>query len=182
MLPSAQVRWRAVPNDALAWREWAGEIVVFNQQTGSTHLLGKLGGEVLRHLLAAEHGGPLRRSLRDCAITGAAPTPRVGLERSPRYYPILRGLAWRNRISLDRRRSVRPRTPTPAGRPRPAAAYRSRRLPHSIAPARHRPRTGAALSPIIQSRMPRKLCRFPRSRGPAPQFAPVAASAGAVFR
>ena len=68
MLPNVQVRWRAVPADALAWREWDGEVVVFNKQTGSTHLLGELGGEVLRHLLAAEGGataGALAAGLGD---------------------------------------------------------------------------------------------------------------------
>jgi PqqD family protein of HPr-rel-A system len=56
MLPSPQTRWRAVPDDALACRDWDGEVVVFNQQTGSTHLLGEFAGEVLRHLVASEGG------------------------------------------------------------------------------------------------------------------------------
>ena len=56
MLPSRQVRWCALPDNALAWREWGGEVVVFNQRTGSTHLLGELAGEVLRRLLVAERG------------------------------------------------------------------------------------------------------------------------------
>jgi PqqD family protein of HPr-rel-A system len=56
MLPSPQVRWCAVPDDALAWREWDGEVLVFNQRTGSTHLLGEVAGEVLRRLLVAECG------------------------------------------------------------------------------------------------------------------------------
>jgi len=56
MLPNPQARWRALPDDALAWREWGGEVVVFNEQTGSTHLLGELAGEVLRRLIAAERG------------------------------------------------------------------------------------------------------------------------------
>jgi len=50
------MRWHAVPDDALAWREWGSESVVFNQQTGSTHLLGEFAGEVLRRLVAAESG------------------------------------------------------------------------------------------------------------------------------
>ena len=56
MLQNSQVRWRALPDDALVWREWGGEVVVFNQQTGSTHLLGEFAGEVLRHLVAAKSG------------------------------------------------------------------------------------------------------------------------------
>ena len=56
MSPDPQVRWCAVPPDALAWREWDDEVVVFNQNTGSTHLLNEIGGEVLRRLIAAERG------------------------------------------------------------------------------------------------------------------------------
>ena len=56
MLPNPQARWRALPDDALAWREWGGEVVVFNEQTGSTHLLGELAGEVLLRLVAADGG------------------------------------------------------------------------------------------------------------------------------
>ena len=56
MLPNSQPRWRAVPAEALLWREWDGEIVVFNQKSGSTHLLGQLAGEVLRRLTAADQG------------------------------------------------------------------------------------------------------------------------------
>ena len=56
MPQNAQARWRTVPAAALAWREWDGEAVVFNQQTGSTHLLGELAGEVFRRLIAADRG------------------------------------------------------------------------------------------------------------------------------
>ena len=37
-------------------REWNGEIVVFNQETGSTHLLDEFAGTVLRRLMACECG------------------------------------------------------------------------------------------------------------------------------
>lgn len=56
MLQNPEVRWCTIPDDALAWREWDGEVVVFNQNTGSTHLLGEFGGEVFRRLVAAKHG------------------------------------------------------------------------------------------------------------------------------
>ena len=56
MLPDPDVLWCAAPPDALAWREWDDEVVVFNQNTGSTHLLNEIGGEVLRRLIAAERG------------------------------------------------------------------------------------------------------------------------------
>ena len=56
MSPNPQPCWHAVPDGALALREWDGEIVVFNQETGSTHLLGDLAAEVLRLLVAARCG------------------------------------------------------------------------------------------------------------------------------
>ena len=37
-------------------RAWSGEIVVFNQETGSTHLLDAFAGTVLRRLMAAACG------------------------------------------------------------------------------------------------------------------------------
>ncbi|HEV8259861.1 MAG TPA: HPr-rel-A system PqqD family peptide chaperone [Burkholderiales bacterium] len=51
--PSA-LRWRSVPSDAIVWREWDGEFVVRNERSGSTHLLGPLGGSVLQVLLKAD--------------------------------------------------------------------------------------------------------------------------------
>ena len=54
--PSAP-RWRSVPIDAIALREWDGEFVVRNERTGSSHLLGPLAGHVLGILLRA--GGAL---------------------------------------------------------------------------------------------------------------------------
>lgn len=43
----AAVKWRLVPADSLCWREWDGEIIVFNDLTGNTHLLNPLAGLVL---------------------------------------------------------------------------------------------------------------------------------------
>jgi PqqD family protein of HPr-rel-A system len=40
----------------LTCREWNGDIVVFNQETGSTHLLDEFAGIVLRRLMASECG------------------------------------------------------------------------------------------------------------------------------
>jgi hypothetical protein len=48
------LRWRSVAPDAIDWREWDGEIVVRNERTGSTHLLGPLAGRVLQVLLEAD--------------------------------------------------------------------------------------------------------------------------------
>ena len=56
MLPNPQPCWHAVPDFALTLREWDGEVVVFNQETGSTHLLSDLAAEVLRLLLAERRG------------------------------------------------------------------------------------------------------------------------------
>ena len=56
MLPGPDARWRAIPAEALAWREWDSDVVVFNETTGSTHLLGEFGSEIFRRLLAAESG------------------------------------------------------------------------------------------------------------------------------
>ena len=56
MLPNPDARWHALPRDALAWREWHDEVVVFNQRTGHTHLLGEIGGEIFRRLVASERG------------------------------------------------------------------------------------------------------------------------------
>jgi PqqD family protein of HPr-rel-A system len=49
-------RWWSAPGAALACREWNGEMVVFNQETGSTHLLDAFAGDVLRQLMACERG------------------------------------------------------------------------------------------------------------------------------
>ena len=47
-----ELRWRTVPREALAWRDWSGDFVVRNQCTGSTHLLGPLAGQVMLALTA----------------------------------------------------------------------------------------------------------------------------------
>jgi len=52
-LPPA-LRWRSVPIEALVWREWDGELVVRNERSGSTHLLGPLASQVLKILAAAD--------------------------------------------------------------------------------------------------------------------------------
>jgi PqqD family protein of HPr-rel-A system len=56
MQPLSAPRWRCVPLDALAWREWDGEWVVRNERTGSTHLLGQLAAEILKLLSATPAG------------------------------------------------------------------------------------------------------------------------------
>jgi len=52
--------WRISAPQRLAWREWDGEIVVYNDLTGSTHHLGTLGSAVLSTLI--QHPAPLAAS------------------------------------------------------------------------------------------------------------------------
>jgi hypothetical protein len=54
MLSASAPRWRCVPPDAIVWREWDSEVVVRNERSGSTHLLGPLAGRVLQALLEAD--------------------------------------------------------------------------------------------------------------------------------
>jgi PqqD family protein of HPr-rel-A system len=46
--------WRCVAPDAIVCREWDGEVVVRNERSGSSHLLGPLAGSVLQVLLEAD--------------------------------------------------------------------------------------------------------------------------------
>ena len=50
------MRWHTVPSEELAWRELDGQLVVLNVQSGSTHLLEPLAGEVLRALTEEKAG------------------------------------------------------------------------------------------------------------------------------
>jgi PqqD family protein of HPr-rel-A system len=59
LLAGLQTRWRGPPVPALAWREWDSEVVVYNRDTGSTHLLDYLAAMILRHLCTAEGGATL---------------------------------------------------------------------------------------------------------------------------
>ena len=73
--PSA-LRWRSVRPDAIAFREWDGEFVVRNEQSGSTHMLGALGGQVLQILLRA-----------DAALSSADIAIALDSEDRPGYAP-----------------------------------------------------------------------------------------------
>jgi PqqD family protein of HPr-rel-A system len=48
------LRWRSLPPESLAWRDFDGEIVVRNARTGSTHHLEALASEVFRALLESQ--------------------------------------------------------------------------------------------------------------------------------
>lgn len=56
--------WQARQPQALCWREWDDEVVLYNDATGSTHHLSSLGGEVmlalLRHLPGLEMSALVR--------------------------------------------------------------------------------------------------------------------------
>ena len=73
--PSALL-WRSVPPDAIAWHEWDGELVVRNEGSGSSHLLGPLAGSVLQVLLEADGAlsvADISAALRDDLAATAAP-------------------------------------------------------------------------------------------------------------
>jgi hypothetical protein len=47
-------RWRGIPQEAFAWREWNDEFVVMDLRGGDIHLLSTLAGMVLLELSVAE--------------------------------------------------------------------------------------------------------------------------------
>ena len=51
-----ETRWQPLRPQAISWREWDDEFVVFNDDTGSTHHLNALGGEVMLALLRHPDG------------------------------------------------------------------------------------------------------------------------------
>ena len=69
-----EMRWQPLRPQALCWREWDDEFVVFNEDTGSTHHLNALGGEVMLALLRHPDGigvGDLVRDLETRFETAA---------------------------------------------------------------------------------------------------------------
>ncbi|WP_394789424.1 HPr-rel-A system PqqD family peptide chaperone [Rhodoferax sp.] len=49
-------RWHSVAPDQIVWRDFDDEFVIFNQQTGSTHLLSGMGAAMLQALLDTPDG------------------------------------------------------------------------------------------------------------------------------
>lgn len=86
--------WRSVPPDAIAWREWDGEYVVRNERSGSTHLLGPLGGRVLQVLLQAD------TALSVADIAAAVDDPSDIVAAPDRYAAIDAVLAEFERLGL----------------------------------------------------------------------------------
>jgi len=60
-----EMRWQPLRAQALYWREWDDEFVVFNEDTGSTHHLNALGGEVMLALLRHPDGVGVTDLVRD---------------------------------------------------------------------------------------------------------------------
>ena len=111
----------------------------------------ELAGEVLRRLVAAERGttiGALAAELADDPSGADDPDWTRGHRRGAIRF--CAASVSRDRKRLDRRRSVRPRARTPAGRPRPPAADGTRRHPDPIAAARGRPGNFPATTRIIR--------------------------------
>ena len=52
-MSASALHWHTVRPDALAWQDLDGELAVHNADSGSTHLLEPLSGEVLRILIEA---------------------------------------------------------------------------------------------------------------------------------
>jgi PqqD family protein of HPr-rel-A system len=94
MTPLSTLRWSSVPPEAIAWREWDGEFVVRNERSGSTHLLGPLGGRVLQILLQAD------TALSVADIAAAVDDPSDALAAPDRYAPIDAVLAEFQRLGL----------------------------------------------------------------------------------
>jgi PqqD family protein of HPr-rel-A system len=77
--------WAIQAPDALAWREWDGEIVVYNGLTGSTHHLGAFGSAVLSVLI--RHAAPITMSALVKTMADALEVPadtpvEGGIERA----------------------------------------------------------------------------------------------------
>lgn len=62
--------WRVVPGQSLAFREWDGEAVLYNDLSGSTHLLDGAAVDVLQALRA----GPLDAATLAARLAGCFDT------------------------------------------------------------------------------------------------------------
>jgi PqqD family protein of HPr-rel-A system len=62
-------QWRAVAPEAIAFREWDEELVVYNDATGHTHHLAPFGGKVLLALLHEPTGLDIPELIESVAAT-----------------------------------------------------------------------------------------------------------------
>lgn len=93
--------WTIAPADTIAWREWDGELVVYLDEVGSTHLLNPYAGAIFLTLLQNGAGLGLDQILDrlnddDLAINDALRAPGDAL-------PVRRVMAEFERIGLVRR-------------------------------------------------------------------------------
>lgn len=70
--------WRPLRPQAISLREWDDEFVLYNDDTGSTHHLNSLGGEVLLALLRHPEGIGADALVRDVS-SRVEPPPDVVL-------------------------------------------------------------------------------------------------------
>jgi hypothetical protein len=77
--------WLVAPADSLEWREWDGELVVYLDQRGSTHLLTPYAGAVFLTLLDGPPLVGLGELLSRLAMEeGLAPSPEPAAPREAR--------------------------------------------------------------------------------------------------
>jgi len=81
-------KWYPVGPDAVVWREWDREVVLYNDATGDTHHLDQLGAGVMLSLLRHPRGVDTHTLLQEtrARLGGDMPEPAVDLE------PVLAGL------------------------------------------------------------------------------------------
>jgi PqqD family protein of HPr-rel-A system len=68
--------WRVASPQAIAWREFADELVIYDDATGDTHHLGELGGHVLLTLLRHSSGVDMSALVREI-LDGAGITDKA---------------------------------------------------------------------------------------------------------
>jgi PqqD family protein of HPr-rel-A system len=60
--PSTERSWRVIAAEALRWRCWEGDYVVFNPLSGHTHFLDIVSGQILTQLMPGRCTGSAIRS------------------------------------------------------------------------------------------------------------------------
>lgn len=72
--PTPAPAWRIPQPEAIAWRDWDDEVVVYDDVSGSTHRLSALGSEVLLALLRHPLGIDFAALARDVTARVEVPT------------------------------------------------------------------------------------------------------------
>ncbi|MEQ1742529.1 MAG: HPr-rel-A system PqqD family peptide chaperone [Candidatus Nitrotoga sp.] len=47
---ASNIKWRVISDQALHFRSWGGELIVYNSLSGDTHLLGSVAAQILLRL------------------------------------------------------------------------------------------------------------------------------------